>query len=273
MRYERDLLAKQVQELPAQRQAVMNDAALNDSTRARQLAELDRLTQRYTRMTTADNGPLVFFVFRPGYPARIRELQQQIKALGADPVAVSRKTEIEAQLQQLELWQTFANRQRGLDMEKSSLDSAVFTDEGKRTEKKADIEERQAQLERERQAAGGQGPALPEQDVAFNFTLVPDCGAIPSMVIFLAAVLAFPARWWKRLVGLAGGIAILYCVNALLRLPCLAVIGALNGGGKWFDFAHHYVWQGIYIVFVVLVWLAWVEYIVRGKERGEDPAR
>jgi len=60
------------------------------------------------------------------------------------------------------------------------------------------------------------------------------------------------------------GLPIMYGVN-IFRLSCLAVIGAINNGGVWFDFSHLYVWQAIYIVFVVAVWLAWVEYVVRQR--------
>jgi exosortase/archaeosortase family protein len=104
----------------------------------------------------------------------------------------------------------------------------------------------------------------------FNFIVVPECGAIEVMAIFVAAVLAFPARWWKRLIGVLLGVPIMYGVN-IFRLSCLGVIGALDTEGRYFDFAHHYVWQAIYIVFVVAVWMAWIEYVVKFREEhGED---
>jgi exosortase/archaeosortase family protein len=116
-------------------------------------------------------------------------------------------------------------------------------------------------------AARDEGPrvvfvARPDRD--FVFRVVPDCGAVPSLAIFLAAVVAFPAPWRKRLYGLALGIPFLYAVN-VLRLACLGVFGAWAGAGKWLHFAHHYVWQGIYVVFVVAAWLLWVEVLVRGR--------
>ncbi len=100
----------------------------------------------------------------------------------------------------------------------------------------------------------------------FIFVVVPECGAIEVMAIFFAGVLAFPTLWWKRLLGIVLGVPVMYAVN-VLRLSCLAVIGALDRGGEWFNFAHHFVWQAIYIVFVVAVWLVWVEYIVRLRRR------
>lgn len=105
-----------------------------------------------------------------------------------------------------------------------------------------------------------------DSDQSFRFKVVPDCGALESMGIFFSALLAFPTMWRRKLIGATLGIPILYAVN-VLRLTCLGLIGAAWGGGEIFDFAHHYAWQGIYIVFVVAVWLLWMELIVK---RGED---
>ncbi len=106
---------------------------------------------------------------------------------------------------------------------------------------------------------------------SFVFIIVPECGAIEVMAIFLAAVIAFPTRWWKRLLGLLVGLPVMYFVN-VFRLSCLAVVGALDTTkDRWvFDFAHHYVWQTIYIVFVVAVWLLWIEYVVKGRKRNGE---
>jgi len=99
---------------------------------------------------------------------------------------------------------------------------------------------------------------------SFSFILIPTCSAVQEMVIFLSAILAFPARWWKKIIGLLIGLPALYWVNAF-RLMVLACIGALDPSRKWFNFAHEYLWQGIYIVFVVALWMGWVELLVRRK--------
>lgn len=99
-------------------------------------------------------------------------------------------------------------------------------------------------------------------DERFTFRVVPDCGAIPSISIFVAAVLAFPVRFWRRLAGVLLGVPILYLVN-VVRLTTLAFIGAWYGGGEVFRFSHEVVWQGIFIIFVVGVWLLWVEFFIR----------
>lgn len=93
---------------------------------------------------------------------------------------------------------------------------------------------------------------------AFTFYVVPSCGAIEIMIIFLAAVVAFPATWRHRTWGLALGLPLMHLTN-IFRLACLACLGALDQGGAWFTFVHEYVWQAVYVIFVVLVWMAWVE--------------
>ena len=110
------------------------------------------------------------------------------------------------------------------------------------------------------QAAGMADPELrrSQQGLFYSFYVIPECGAIEVMAIFLAAVLAFPTGWRARAWGLGLGLPVLYVVN-LLRLSCLACIGALDAGGAWFAFFHEYVWQAVYVVFVVILWMVWVD--------------
>ncbi len=170
-------------------------------------------------------GPQVSFVLFPGISSEIDNLQEQCDAITDDP----------------------------------SLDA------GEKDRQKTPLQARIVELRKVQQAIHkGERPASDEQTRSFSFIVVSECGAIEVMAIFLAAVLAFPAPWWKRLVGIVGGLPLMYLVN-VFRLSVLGVIGALDQDGKWFKFAHEYVWQAVYIVFVVAVWLAWVEYIVRRK--------
>ncbi len=169
------------------------------------------------------NGPRVSFVLFPGIASEIDELQEQLDSRAGD--APPGKAEM--------------------------------------TPEKAALQKHMEDLRKEQQAIyRGERPAGDEKTRQFSFIVISECGAIEVMAIFLAAVLAFPASWWKRIIGLATGLPLMYAVN-IFRLSVLGVIGALDQDGKWFKFAHEYVWQAVYIVFVVAVWLAWVEYIVR----------
>ncbi len=171
------------------------------------------------------NGPRVAFVLYPGISSEIEELQEEADGIAQDP-----------------------------KLETAEKDR-------QRVEVQARLEElrkkQQAVYKRER-------PRSDDTTRQFAFIVVSECGAIEVMAIFLAAVLAFPAPWWKRMAGIVAGLPLMYLVN-VFRLSVLGVIGALDTDGKWFKFAHEYVWQAVYIVFVVAVWLAWVEYIVRRK--------
>ena len=80
------------------------------------------------------------------------------------------------------------------------------------------------------------------------------CNGVETMIIFLAAVLAFPAPWKSRLAGLALGFFAIQVVN-LVRVVALFLTGAYFP--KFFDNSHTVVWQTIVILFGVLLWIFW----------------
>ncbi len=140
-------------------------------------------------------------------------------------------------------------------------DPPAASDQLERTQAEVVRLEKESQEAAQNRTEDSYGP----RGMTFSFVVIPDCGAIPVMVIFVAAVLAFPATWTARLMGLVMGLPILYAVN-VFRLAFLACVGAWDRGREIFNFAHHYVWQGIYIVFVVAVWMAWVELFVKRRQ-------
>lgn len=194
------------------------------------------LKRRAEKTEPGETGPFVLFVLRAGLATRIREASTALAQLDAD----------------------------------SRLDVAAR--ERLRNEQKQTLSALEAQQRAAKQNPDARTPAL---DLAFPFTVVPACGAIACMAIFVAAVLAFPARWRSRLAGIAIGIPALYAINCF-RLACLALIGAWDfgagSGGKWFTFAHEYVWQGIYLIFVVALWIGWLEFMVRRDRQWQNVA-
>ena len=80
------------------------------------------------------------------------------------------------------------------------------------------------------------------------------CNGVEAMLIFVAAVLAFPSSWRSRLVGLVLGIAAIQVVN-LVRVIALYLTGVYFP--KLFDASHTVVWQSIVILFGVLLWILW----------------
>ena len=177
--------------------------------------------------STKAQGPQINFIYRAGIHTFMYEAQQEKKAIRQDPAL----DEVERQA-----------AVKGINTTIRSLRLQI-----KAADKKGGETE------------PGQAPLHP---VAFVFIIVSECGAIEIMAIFIAAVLAFPTGIRAKLIGVVLGIPIMYFLN-IFRLACLATLGAIDEGGQWFDFVHHYVWQSVYIIFVVFVWLAWIEFIVR----------
>jgi exosortase H (IPTLxxWG-CTERM-specific) len=89
------------------------------------------------------------------------------------------------------------------------------------------------------------------------------CNGVEAMLIFLAAVLAFPAPWRARLLGLALGAVTIQAVN-LVRVVALYLTGAYFP--SWFDASHTVVWQTVVILFSVLLWILWANRLAAPRE-------
>lgn len=80
------------------------------------------------------------------------------------------------------------------------------------------------------------------------------CNGVETMIIFLAAVLAFPSTWKSRALGLVLGVIAIQAVN-LFRVVALFLTGAYFP--KLFDSSHTVIWQTVVILFGVLLWIFW----------------
>lgn len=92
------------------------------------------------------------------------------------------------------------------------------------------------------------------------------CNGVEAMLIFLAAVLAFPAPWRARLLGLALGVVAIQAVN-LVRVVALYLTGAYFP--SWFDASHTVVWQTVVILFSVLLWIVWANRLAAPRNLRE----
>ncbi|MCB1033214.1 MAG: exosortase H [Acidobacteria bacterium] len=91
---------------------------------------------------------------------------------------------------------------------------------------------------------------------AFAVNIRNGCNGVETMLIFCAAVLAFPASWRSRLGGLALGLLAIQFVN-LLRVVALFLTGVYFP--KLFDTSHTVIWQTVVILFGVLLWIFWAD--------------
>lgn len=111
--------------------------------------------------------------------------------------------------------------------------------------------------------AGGQTVGTVVTSKIFSAEIITECTAIFPIMIFLAAVIAYPSGCKKKLWGILLGVPAILFVN-LIRLVSLFYIGYLFP--SVFEAAHLLVWQSLIIFFAVLFWLIWVElFVYRGQ--------
>jgi len=93
----------------------------------------------------------------------------------------------------------------------------------------------------------------------FAVRIIEECTGIFEVIIFTAAVLAFPTTWSKKAIGLGMGIPLLYFFN-VVRILVLLVVG--RHLPSIFEFMHVYFWQATLILMITCVWLLWIFKVV-----------
>ncbi len=92
------------------------------------------------------------------------------------------------------------------------------------------------------------------QSPRFAVNIRNGCNGVETVLIFLSAVLAFPAAWRSRLIGLGLGVLAIQAVN-LIRVAALFLTGVYFP--SFFDASHTLVWQSLVILFGVVLWIFW----------------
>jgi archaeosortase B (VPXXXP-CTERM-specific) len=94
----------------------------------------------------------------------------------------------------------------------------------------------------------------------FSVSIIIECVGILEMLIYSACVLAFPASWRARAIGVPMGCLAIYAFN-VLRIATLLLVGRHWHGA--FDFFHLYFWQATLIAMIVGVLYGWIRICVR----------
>jgi archaeosortase B (VPXXXP-CTERM-specific) len=99
--------------------------------------------------------------------------------------------------------------------------------------------------------------------------IVEECTGVYEILIYCAAVLAFPTSGRNRLLGFALGIPLIYAAN-VLRIATLLAVGRYQPVAL--DFLHLYLWQATLILMITGTWLLWIALVVRrGKAALAGP--
>ena len=99
------------------------------------------------------------------------------------------------------------------------------------------------------------GKILQNTTNGFAVSIEAGCNGIEAAIILIAAMLAFPAPWKHRVIGILAGLSAVQALN-IVRVISLFYLGQWNM--KAFEWAHLYLWQALIMLDVLIVWLIWI---------------
>ena len=111
------------------------------------------------------------------------------------------------------------------------------------------------------------GNIVASTTTGFAIAIERGCNGVEAVIILVAAMLAYPARWGERLIGILIGFFCVQAVN-LVRIISLFYLG--NWNRTWFDWFHLYVWQALIVLDALVVFLIWLSWIRRRELARRD---
>jgi exosortase H (IPTLxxWG-CTERM-specific) len=82
-----------------------------------------------------------------------------------------------------------------------------------------------------------------------------DCNGIEATLLLLCAILAFPASWRARLLGVSLGLLVIQGIN-LVRIISLVYLSQWDG--DIFKWTHEYLWPGLLILVALGIFGWWM---------------
>jgi archaeosortase B (VPXXXP-CTERM-specific) len=98
----------------------------------------------------------------------------------------------------------------------------------------------------------------------FVANVVAECTAIGPIILYIGAVVAYPASKRAKLAGVAAGVVVLTAVN-LVRIISLFWIG--EAYPEYLDVVHLLVWQSVIILLAIIMWLLWAGRLSGAAQR------
>jgi exosortase H (IPTLxxWG-CTERM-specific) len=97
----------------------------------------------------------------------------------------------------------------------------------------------------------------------FVVTVDDGCDGLQVCTLLTSAVLAFPATWRQKVVGVVIGNLWLQTWN-VVRIATLVVIGGIER--SWFHPTHVYIWPTLLIALCLATWMAWARWTMSDDE-------
>ena len=117
-------------------------------------------------------------------------------------------------------------------------------------------------------AAISSGLTLTNPSSGFGVSIAPGCNGVEAVIILAAAMLAFPAAWRHKVLGLGLGFVAVQGLNVLRIVSLFALV---QWSREAFEIAHLYAWQALIMLDVLIVWWIWIRRApARPSARGGD---
>lgn len=100
---------------------------------------------------------------------------------------------------------------------------------------------------------------LASPDGSFAMRVDNDCNGAWAHLILLASILAYPASWRERVIGILIGQPVLFALN-VFRVASLFFVGIF--APSVFRATHVFVWQFLIIALALLILFVWVDRVV-----------
>ena len=104
----------------------------------------------------------------------------------------------------------------------------------------------------------------------FAMEVLDGCNGDDVAVLLWAAILAYPASWLQKGKGLLAGTATIYVIN-FLRIISLFYLGQYDM--RWFEFAHLYVWESVFVLLTLTIFWMWVRRMATPGRKDDLAAR
>jgi exosortase H (IPTLxxWG-CTERM-specific) len=108
-----------------------------------------------------------------------------------------------------------------------------------------------------------QGSDIRNSQTGYAVSIKSGCNGVEAAMILAAAILAYPAPWLKKLLGMVIGVLAIQVLN-VIRIISLYYLGAWSQ--KALDIAHLYVWPGLIILDALVIFLLWIHWLGRGRK-------
>lgn len=105
-----------------------------------------------------------------------------------------------------------------------------------------------------------QGSDIRNSQTGYAVSIKSGCNGVEAAMILAAAILAYPAAWLKKSVGMMVGVLAIQILN-VVRIISLYYLGAWSQ--KALDIAHLYVWPGLIILDALVIFLLWIHWLGR----------